>query len=120
MARMEEFFKRYARGRGVMMAERLHAALGDILSLQAPTRMTRGGRIVAATPAFPNAPPRRVTGKLKDSRRVIRTAHGARVAVFAPYAMPLERRRDLRGFPHKFMSVALERLGISGRALLGG
>ena len=51
--RLSEYFEKYAKGRGVMMADKLAIELRRVLSVQAPTRMTRSGKTVAATPATP-------------------------------------------------------------------
>ena len=115
--RLEEFFKKYARGRGVAIAKQFKVELQQVLSVQAPTRRTRSGRLVATTRAKPYAPPRRVTGRLQARITVVETAHGARVVVWTPYAVPLEKSKRMRGFPHKFLAVALRNLGLSGRNL---
>lgn len=118
--RLEEFFLKYRRGAGVGVANEFAAEIRRILSVQAPVRTTRSGRIVAATRATPYAPPRMVTGALRRSVAVVPTAHGARVVVWKPYGVPLEKGTSVAGFPHKFVAVALENLGLSGRATAGG
>lgn len=110
-----EYFRAFARNRGVAVAEHLAKVVRQVLSVQAPTRITRGGNLVAATRATPFAPPRRITGRLQDSVKVQRTARGAKLTVYAPYAMPLEHGTKVRGFPHKFLAVAMEQLGLRGR-----
>lgn len=114
--RLEEFFQKHARGAGVRVAEQFKRELQVVLGVPAPTRVTRGGRIVATIPAIPFAPPRTVTGRLRERITVVRTAHGARVVVWTPYGVPLERSTVRSGFPHKFVQVALERMGLEGRA----
>lgn len=113
--RLEEFFKKYARGAGVGMAHAFKRELQRVLSVQAPTRRTRSGRIVATTRAKPYAPPRRVSGRLRERISVVPTAHGARVVVWTPYGVPLEKSTRMRGFPHRFIFVALANLGLIGR-----
>jgi len=113
--RLEEFFEKYARGRGVMIAEQLAKEIRGVLSVQAPVRISRSGKIVATTKAKPFAPPRRVSGKLQKSVKVVRTKHGARVVVFAPYAASLEYTTKWAGWPHKFVQVAMRKMGLRGR-----
>ncbi len=113
--RLEEFFEKYKRGAGVGMAERLKTEMQRVLSVRAPTRITRSGRVVATTRAVPFAPPRMVTGRLRERITVVQTAHGARVVVWTPYGVPLEHSESMPGFPHKFVAVALENLGLVGR-----
>lgn len=115
MPRLEEFFKRYARGRGIAKAEELRRELDKILSVRAPTRITKSGRVVAATPATPYAPPREVTGALRRSVKIVRTEHGARLVVWKPYGFFLEKVTKWYGWPHLFMAWALERVGVRGR-----
>lgn len=110
-----DFFRRYARGRGVTMADKLAKEIKDVLSVQAPIKRTRSGRIVASTKATPFAPPRKVTGKLQKSVRVQRTRNGAKLIIDAPYGLPLETSTRWWGWPHKFIAVAMERLGLRGR-----
>jgi hypothetical protein len=83
--------------------------------VQAPVRTTRSGKIVATTRANPFAPPRRVSGRLKDSVKVQRTAHGAKLTIYAPYAVMLEKSKYPYGFPHAFLRLAMVYLGIRGR-----
>ncbi len=71
--RLEEFFIKWARGRGVTMADQLAREMRIIVGVQAPVRVGRGGRVYATTPAKPHAPPRRVSGNLQRKIRVIRT-----------------------------------------------
>src|SRR6185369_8890143 len=65
----------------------------------------------------PAVPPR---GFLQGSVKVIRTAKGASVQIYAPYAYPLEKSTRWYGWPHAFLSVALENLGLIGRHSRGG
>lgn len=113
--RLSEWFKKYARGRGVGVAEELKRRLQAKLSVQAPLRVTKGGRVVAATKATPYAPPRRVLGDLLRSVVVVRTAHGARLVIYAPYGWPLEKSKKWHGWPHAYLSVVLAEMGITGR-----
>ena len=113
--RLEEFFKKYARKRGVTVAEEFAKRLRQKVGKQAPIRRTRSGRVVATTSAIPFAPPRRVTGRLQRSIKVVRTAHGARVVIWAPYSVPLEKSRRWWGWPHAFVSVVLREMDLSGR-----
>ena len=87
-------------------AQELARELRRLLSVQAPNPPGR---------AVPFAPPRRVTGKLLESTKVHPTAHGARVVVYAPYSVPLEKSKKWYGWPHAFLSVALRNLGLAGR-----
>lgn len=114
MAQMREFFKRYARQRGVMMADKLAEEIKRVLSVQAPVRVTRRGKLVAATKAVPFAPPRRVTGKLQRSVKVKRTTKGATVVIYQPYGLPLETSTRWWGWPHIFVARAKANLGIRG------
>lgn len=103
--RLEEFFRKWCRGRGVKKAEELAAETRKVLSV----RGTPG------TPAVPFAPPRMITGNLRGKIRVVPTAHGARLVAWAPYAAPLEKSKRWYGWPHRFLSVAMARLGLKGR-----
>lgn len=114
--RLEEFFAKYARGAGVGIGRKFARELRAILSVQAPLRTTRGGRVVAATRATPFAPPRRVTGALQGSVREIPTKHGLRVVVFKPYSVPLEKSSRWYGWPHRFVQPVLRMMGLVGRA----
>lgn len=116
MARIETFFQKYARGQGVGMAEKLAVEIRRVLGVQAPIRYTATGKPVAATPAEPFAPPRRVSGALQASVKVHRTANGARVVVWKPYGKVLEKSRRWYGWPHAFVSVALRAIGLSWRS----
>lgn len=102
--RLHEFFKKYARGRGVQMAEQFAENLREVLSVQAPTRISRSGRVYAATPAIPGAPPRRVTGALQKSVSVIRTKNGASVQVYKFYGAILEEKN------HPFFAKTLKKM----------
>ena len=113
--RLEEFFVKHARGAGIKIGHRFAVELRTILSVQAPLRVTRGGRVVAATRATPFAPPRRVTGRLQGSVREVPTKHGLRVAVFKPYAVPLEKSARWFGWPHRFVQPVLRMMGLVGR-----
>jgi hypothetical protein len=112
---LAEMFQRYARGRGVQIAHKLAVEMRRVLSVQAPTRVLPSGRIVARTKAKPFAPPRRVTGKLQSSVKEVRVKNGVSVRVYAVYGYPLEKSTRWRGWPHKFVSVALRNIGIRGR-----
>lgn len=90
---LSEFFKRYARNRGVMMAEAFLKKMRENIGVQAAVRRTRSGRLVAIWSAIPGAYPRRVSGKLWKSARVVKTSKGAKVRVGnsrTPYAAKLE------------------------------
>lgn len=113
--RISEWFKKYARGRGVSMAYALEKELKRVVGKQAPTRTTRTGKIVATTKAKPFAPPRRVSGNLQKKIRVVRTAHGARVVMYAPYSVRLEYSNRWYGWPHRALAVALKNLGLKSR-----
>lgn len=115
MARLEEFFQKYARGAGVGMATKLKNEMQKVLSVKALTRISKSGKVVALTRAIPHAPPRSVTDRLRTNITVVHTAHGARVVVWTPYGVPLEQSVTMPGFPHKFVAVALENLGLVGR-----
>lgn len=113
--RLEEFFKKYARGRGVGIADKFAANLRKKVGHQTRTRTTASGRVVAVFPAKPFAPPRKVTGYLQSSIKVYRTAHGARVVVWAPYSVPLERLTRWYGWPHAFVKPVLKAMKLTGR-----
>lgn len=113
--RLEEFFKKYARGAGAKIGHKFAQELRTILSVQAPLRVTRGGRVVAATRAKPFAPPRRVTGALQGSVREVPTKNGLRVVVFKPYSVPLEKSARWYGWPHRFIQPVLRMMGLVGR-----
>lgn len=112
---LHETFIRWARGRGVKMAEGLAKEIRSVLSVQAPTRVTRSGRVVATTKAVPFAPPRRVSGDLQRSVRVDRMWYGARVVIGKSYGFILEKSHKWPGWPHEFLKVALQRLGLKGK-----
>lgn len=90
--RMDAFYDRVVAPR---LAKLYAAALREVCGVQAPITII-GGRVVAATRATPGAPPRRVSGRLYRSIRVV----GNRVYVHAPYAQHLERDG------HKFVERA--------------
>jgi len=113
---LSEFFKKLAPGRGVMVADKLAVMLRKVLSVRARTRRTLTGKVVAAEPAIPFAPPRYVTGILSKSVKVRRTARGALLQIFAPYAVPLERGKKWYGWPHQSLARALRDLKIKGRS----
>ena len=103
---MEEFFKRWARQRGVMMAEAFAARMRLNVGKQAATRRTASGRLVAIFPARPGAYPRRVSGALQKSIRVVKTAKGAKVRVGnakVPYATALEYGKGGHAFFYRTM-----------------
>lgn len=112
---LNEFFQKWARGRGVTVGHEVAVEVRRLLSVQAPTRRTRFGRLVATARAKPFAPPRMVTRRLRNSVREIPTKHGMKLVVYAPYAAPLEKSHRWRGWPHRFLSVALESVGTRGR-----
>lgn len=113
--RLAEMFQRYARGAGVKIAEQFAKELRQVVGVQAQTRVTRSGKLVATTRAVNQAPPRRVSGKLQRSIKVIRTSTGnASVQIYAEYAWYLEKRTG-GSFPHKFVKIALQNLGLTGR-----
>ena len=97
------------------MAYALEKELKRVVGKQAPTRTTRTGKIVATTKAKPFKPPRRVSGKLQKSIKVQRTAHGARVTIYAPYSVRLEYSNRWYGWPHKALAVAAKNLGLKIR-----
>ncbi len=101
--RLQEFFQKHARARGILMAEKLAKEVRRLLSVPAPVRRTAGGRLVATVRATPGAPPRAITYTLYNSVSVQRTTNGAKIAVY------LERGG------HPFFSVALADLGLKGR-----
>lgn len=108
-------FRKYEKERGWTIGQQLVQQLKLILSVKAPTRVTRSGRIVAITPAIPFAPPRLVTGKLRGSVKLTRYKQLARLIISAPYARPLEFSRRWYGWPHKFIRIVLEQMGIKVR-----
>lgn len=110
--RLAEFFKKFARKRGITLGQKFAREIQDVLSVQAPVRRLPSGRLVAVTPAKPFAPPRMVSGKLRASVKVTETRDGCRVRIGKKYGMPLEFRKNFGGFPHEFMAVAARRLGI--------
>lgn len=110
--RVHEFFRKVARQKCKMLADQLAREMRKVVGVQAPTRITRSGRMVAATRATPFAPPRKVTGRLQKSIHVIETKRGASVQVCAPYAQYLEYGTGREGFPHAFLSVAKSNLGM--------
>lgn len=112
---LSEFFKKYARNRGVLTAEALAVEIRKVLSVRAAVRRTKGGNLVAINKAKPFAPPRMITGKLRNSVKVVRTAHGARVVIYSKYGAALEYGRKWAGWPHKFLAVAMHKLGLKGR-----
>ena len=114
MEKIKEYFKRFARQRGVQMADALAEEMRRVVGVQAPTRRTRSGKVVAATKAIPFAPPRRVTGKLQKSITVRRTIFGATVTVHQPYGVPLETLTHWYGWPHLYVARAKANLGIRG------
>lgn len=92
-----------------MVAQEMRIVCG----VQAPTKVTKSGRIVAATPATPGAPPRRVTGRFIRSIRVVRN----RIYVGAPYAARLEAQG------HEFVQLSIKRAlkrSRSSRAVIKG
>ncbi len=88
----------------------------ELISVQAPTRRTKSGRLVATVPAIPGAPPRVVTGQLRGSGFVREVDTKQVDVVFAtPYARNLEF-----GMNHPYMIVALnQNLGALGK-IVGG
>jgi HK97 gp10 family phage protein len=101
MAQISEFFRRWARGRGVAVAEQLAAEIRELISDPYPPA-SRPGR-----------PPHRRTGKLLRSVKVVRTLTGARVQIGkdAIYASFLESgTRFMKARP--FLSTAMRRLKI--------
>lgn len=105
--KLEEWFQKYCRNRGMVLAEKLLARVRKKLSKRAPVKITRGGNLVARTPALPGAPPRYVTGRLYKSVTLRRTARGAVLTIAAPYASFLEVS------DHKFLAPAKKELGIA-------
>jgi hypothetical protein len=83
------------------LAQLYRDALREILGVQAPTKLV-GGKLVAATPAIPGAPPRRVTGQLWGNIVVRQN----RVYVNMPYAWYLEKGKGRRR--HPFVQRAIE------------
>jgi hypothetical protein len=103
------FFQKYARDIGVKKGEEFARRLRKKISVQAPLRISRTGRVYAATRATPGAPPRRVTGALQASVKTQKTAHGLKVNVYKPYGWFLEYSRK---HPHKFFEVVLKEMGL--------
>ena len=112
MAKLEDFFVRYARERGIKVAEHFAVELRKTLSTRAATRRTASGRLVAIFPALPYAPPRYVSGRLYKSVTVRKTARGATVVIMAPYGLPLEHGGGRMRTPHPFWKPTRERLGL--------
>lgn len=114
---MKEWFKAYARGRGIAMAKQFERKLKEKLSTPAATYVTPGGRVVPLFPAQPFAPPREVTGELKQGVKMIRTKTGARVQVIrgTNRKIPwwLERGTRTMRTPHPFFNVVLEEMGLA-------
>jgi len=73
------------------------------VGIQAPIRITASGRIVAATPAIPGAPPRMVTKRLRNS---IQVRNGNRIYVLVPYSVYLEHSKK---HPHPFVQESIRR-----------
>ncbi len=83
----------------------------ELISVPAPSRRTKSGRLVATVPAIPGAPPRRLTGQLRGSG-FVREIDARRVDVV--FATPYSRRLEFEG--HPYMIVALnEHLSELGR-----
>ncbi len=102
MPRLEEFFQRYARGRGVGIAHEFAQRVRKKLSV-------RGAK---GTPAIRLAPPRLITGDLYRSVKEIATRNGVRVVVWKPYGFYLEYSRKN---PHRFLKPVLEEMGLEGK-----
>jgi hypothetical protein len=84
---------------GYFLLERVQ----ELISVEAPRRLTKGGRIVAATRAIPGAPPRKLTGALRGSG-FVREVDEKRVDVV--FATPYARRLEF-DMNHPYMIVAL-------------
>lgn len=120
MANLSEWFRKYERERGVTIAREFARQLRDILGVQAATRVTAGGRVVAMFPAIPGAPPRRVTGALQAGVQVVPTKQGVRVQVIRrgrngnKIPVWLEGGTS-RMSPHPYWSVVMQRMGLVSR-----
>lgn len=101
--KLKEYFIRYARGRGVQMADRLAARIRAKLSNRSPLPPAR---------AIPHAPPRLRSGRLRGSVKVRRTLRGATLMVGAPYGRILENSTTPKGFPHRFVRPSMKELGL--------
>lgn len=120
MANLSEWFRKYERERGVTIAKEFARQVRDILGVQAATRVTSSGRVVAMFPAVPGAPPRRVTGALQDGVRVVPTQKGVRVQVIRRGAngnkIPVWLESGTsRMRPHPYWSVVMRRMGLVSR-----
>ena len=103
---LSEFFQKYARKRGVMIAEQLAKEIREMISVPYPPA------------SRPGKPPRRRSGKLLRSVKVVRTATGARVQIGKGlpglYASYLEygTRKML---PRPMLKTAMRRMGLKSR-----
>lgn len=96
---LNQFFERYARGRGVMMADALAKEIKQISSDPYPPA------------SKPGKPPHRRSGKFVSGVHVIRTTNGALVRFYAPYSKFLiygTKHMD----PRPALQIAAKRLGI--------
>lgn len=109
---LREFVLTIGKNKAKYLVHKMAEETRRLLSVQAPVRLTTGGRLVATTPATPGAPPRKVSGKLYKSVKEQETKHGAQLIVYAPYAWYLEKSTQ---HPHPFFRVMLKNLGITGR-----
>jgi hypothetical protein len=75
MARFEEFFKKWARDRGVKIAEEVKA---EAIRLSTSKRYPPASR--------PGTPPAMRTGRFARSIKIVRTTNGARLVFWAPYS----------------------------------
>lgn len=103
--RLHEFFQKWARKRGVTMAEKLAVEIRKLLSVPYPPA------------SKPGESPHRRTGKLQGSVTVIRTKRGASVQVYAPYAKFLEPKPYGEGRRNKrnerpFFARVMRKLGL--------
>lgn len=90
-----EFFKKWARDRGVAIAEEVLEEVTRISSKPYPPASREG------------QPPARRTGKFVRSGRVIRTKNGALVRWYAPYAGFLQQGTRFMG-PRPYFDIALK------------
>lgn len=105
----------YAKVVAPRLAQMYAECLREVLGVQAPTRVTASGNIVAATRATPGAPPRMVTKRLKES---VQVRNGNKIYILAPYAAWLEHRTS-----HKYVARAKKLLlarSKSSRATIRG
>ena len=74
MARLEEFFRRYARNLGVKIAEEVRKEAIRLSSTRYPPA------------SKPGRPPKMRTGRFRNSIKIVKTANGCRLIFWAPYS----------------------------------